>query len=87
MNPAFKFWSSFRIDRVFVWDSIAQRADTAWAISESSYFALLVFVCKCFDQNRRQEVVNRGALRLCGGALRSCRGGLTFKFDQNSTNL
>jgi len=25
-------------------------------------------------QNRRQKVVNRGALRLCGEALHSCRG-------------
>jgi len=31
-------------------------------------------------QNRRQDVVNRGALR-------SCSGGLTFKFNKNSTNL
>ena len=31
-------------------------------------------------QNRRQKVVNRGALR-------SCRRGLTFKFDKNSTNF
>jgi len=38
-------------------------------------------------QNRRQKVVNRGALRLCEGAFRSCRGNLTFKFDKNSTNL
>jgi len=38
-------------------------------------------------QNSRQKVVNKGALLLCGGALRSCRGGLTFKFDKNSTNL
>ena len=28
-----------------------------------------------------------GALRLCGWNLRSCRGGLTFKFDKNSTNF
>jgi len=25
------------------------------------------------NQNRHQKVVNRGALRLCGGTLRSCR--------------
>ena len=31
------------------------------------------------SQNRRQTVVNRGALRLCGG-------GLTFEFDKKSTN-
>jgi len=33
-------------------------------------------------QNRRQKVVKRGVLHLCGGALRSCRGGLTFKFEK-----
>jgi len=38
-------------------------------------------------QNRRQKVVNSGALRLGVGALRSCRGGLTFKCDKNSNNL
>jgi len=31
-------------------------------------------------QNRRQKVFNKGALRLC-------RGGLTYKLDKNSTNL
>jgi len=41
-----------------------------------------------FEQNRRQKVINRGALRLSGGgALRLCRGSLTFKFNKNSTNL
>jgi len=35
-----------------------------------------------WNQIRRQKVVNRGALRLCGGALRSHRGGFTFKFDK-----
>ena len=39
-----------------------------------------------WKQNRRQKVVNRGALR-CAEALRSCKGGLTFKFDKNSTNM
>ena len=39
------------------------------------------------NHNHRQNVVNRGTMRLCGGDLRSCRGGLTFKFDKNSTNL
>jgi len=34
------------------------------------------------DQNHRQKVVNSGALSLCGGGLRSCSGGLTFKFDK-----
>jgi len=38
-------------------------------------------------QNRRQKVVNREALRLCGGGLRSGRVGLTFKIDKNSTDL
>ena len=37
------------------------------------------------EQNRRQKDVNMGALR--GGALRSCRAGLTLKFDKNSTDL
>jgi len=35
------------------------------------------------SQYRRQNIVNRGALRLCGGGLRSYRGGLTFKFGKN----
>ena len=35
------------------------------------------------DQNLRQKVVNRGALRLCGGALRSCRWAL----HSNLTNI
>jgi len=34
-----------------------------------------------------RKVVNRGDLHLCGRALRSCKGGLKFKFDKNSTNL
>ena len=34
---------------------------------------LLPQLCLTHRQNRRQEVVNRGAFRLCGGALRSCR--------------
>ena len=38
------------------------------------------------NHNCRQKVVNREALRLCDGALRSCRGRLAFKFDENSTN-
>jgi len=38
-------------------------------------------------QNHRQKVISRGDLRLCGGALRSCRGALTFKLDKNSTSL
>ena len=43
--------------------------------------------CWCIsEQNRRQKVVNRGALCLCGGTLRLCRGGLTFKFNKNSTD-
>jgi len=37
-----------------------------------------------FNQNCRQKVVNRGALRSCGGASRLCKGGLTFKFDKNA---
>jgi len=36
-------------------------------------------------QNRRQKVVNWGALPLCGG-FTLVQGGLTFKFDKNSTN-
>jgi len=39
------------------------------------------------EQNGRQKVVNRGLYVCVWGALRSCRGGLTFKFDKNSTNL
>jgi len=39
------------------------------------------------SQNRRQKVVNRGALCLCGGALRLWGGGLTLKFDKNFTDL
>jgi len=39
------------------------------------------------QQNRRQNVVNREALRLCGGSFRSCRGGLDIQIDKNSTNL
>jgi len=46
----------------------------------------LCVLCTSPTQNYRQKVVHRGALRLCEGALRSCRGGLTFKFDKNSTN-
>ena len=37
---------------------------------------LSVFPRTRCSQNRRQKVVNRGALRLCGGSLRSCKGGL-----------
>ena len=33
-------------------------------------------------QNHRQKVVNRRALRLCEGDLRSCRGGLTFNLTK-----
>jgi len=35
-------------------------------------------------QNRRQKVVNRGDLRLCGGLYVRAGGGLTFKFDKIS---
>jgi len=57
--------------------------------------AILPLTCRQFSiycessyvQNRRQKVVKKGALHLCAGALRSCKGGLTFKFDKNSTNL
>jgi len=38
-------------------------------------------------QNRSQKVVNRGVLRLCGVGFTFMQGGLTFKFDKNSTNL
>ena len=44
-------------------------------------------------QNRRQKVVNRGALRLfgglyvCSGGFTFVKGGLTYKSDKNSTNL
>jgi len=37
-------------------------------------------MASCSRRNRRQKVVNRRALRLCGGDL-------TFKFDKMSTNL
>jgi len=40
-----------------------------------------------FCQNRRQKVVNRGGFTFVWVGLRSCRGGLTLKFDKNSTNL
>jgi len=40
-----------------------------------------------FTQNRRQKVVSRVALRLCGGALRLYRGGLTFKVDKSCIDL
>ena len=39
------------------------------------------------SQNNHQKVVNRGTLGLCVGALRSCKGGLTSKFEKNATNL
>jgi len=42
--------------------------------------------CMVAHQNRRQKVVNRRVLRLCGG-LYVRAGGLTLKFDENSTNL
>ena len=51
------------------------------------WFIQLAGIYDIDTQNRRQKVVNNGALRLCGGALRSCRGGLVFKFDKISTNL
>jgi len=38
------------------------------------------------DKNRRQKVVNRGALRFCGD-FTFVQGGLTFKFDTKSTIL
>jgi len=40
------------------------------------------------DQNRRQKVINRGALLLGGGGLTFVQGGgLTFKFNKNSIDL
>jgi len=40
-----------------------------------------------FTQNRRQEVVNRGALPLCGGLYVCAEGGLTFKVDKCCIDL
>jgi len=48
------------------------------SFSDTTYF--------CPEQNRRQKVLNRGALRLCVGVT-FVQGGLTSKFDKNSTNL
>jgi len=39
------------------------------------------------EQNRRQKVFTRAALRLCGGALCLCRRGLILNFDKNTNGL
>jgi len=39
-----------------------------------------------YRQTRRQKVLNRGALRFCGGALRLSGGSWHKKIDKNSTD-
>ena len=65
-------------------------------ISVEDDFGLVTSACKrevqMVHRTRTRTVARKlsiGKLYVCvwGGALHSCRGGLTFKFDNNSTNL
>jgi len=64
------------IEAFSFYETVAKKIDVAWCWRMQEFDINKIDPSGNIDwyQNRRQKVVSRGSLCLCGGALRSCRG-------------